>query len=177
MEEIEIWKDIPGYEGIYQASTYGRIKRMARILSDSYGRSVSLKERILNPYLSSNKYVIIELSKYNASKTLMLHQLIAITFLGHVINSHVLVVDHIDGDRRNNKASNLQVVTHRENTSTCFRKDRSTFSSRYTGVGWLKRNKKWRAQIQINGKQTYLGLFDTEVEASNAYQNTLKTIL
>lgn len=177
MEEAEIWKNVPKYEGIYQASTYGRIKRIARTLSDSYSRTVYLKERVLSPYLSSNKYMIIELRKDYESKTLMVQQIIAITFLNHVINSHVLVVDHIDGNRLNNKSSNLQIVTHRENASICFRKDRSKFSSKYTGVSWFKRGEKWKAQIQINGKQTHIGLFDSEIDASNAYQNRLKTLL
>jgi alkyl hydroperoxide reductase subunit AhpF len=93
-------------------------------------------------------------------------------FLGHVPNGQKLVVDHIDGDKLNNNLNNLQVITNRENTS----KDRSGGTSKYVGVSWSKQNKKWKAQIRIDGKQIYIGHFTNDIDASQAYQKKLKEI-
>jgi hypothetical protein len=52
----------------------------------------------------------------------------------------------------------------------------NNFKSKYKGVGWNKANKKWTAQIRINGKQIHLGCFINEIEAHNAYKNKSKEI-
>lgn len=62
-----------------------------------------------------------------------------------------------------------------KNCSVCFRKDRNTMTSKYTGVS--KNKNRWEANIKINGKPKYIGLFKTEVDAFNAYQNELKKII
>ena len=71
---------------------------------------------------------------------------------------------------------NLRIVSHRANTSTCFRSDRDSFSSGYVGVNWDKKLSKWYSQIQHKGMRIYLGLYNTEVEASTAYQSALSKI-
>jgi hypothetical protein len=76
-------------------------------------------------------------------------------------NNHI---DHIDGDRLNNQITNLRVVTQAENNQNINAK----------GVGYKKANKKWQSQIQVNHKQIYLGLFDTEEEALQARAEAVK---
>jgi len=71
----------------------------------------------------------------------------------------------------NNRVDNLQLVSPRENSS----KDRHG-SSKYTGVNWLKNRGKWQANIQIDGKLKYLGVFDKEINAHNAYQKALSKL-
>jgi hypothetical protein len=75
--------------------------------------------------------------------------------------------DHIDGDPANNRWTNLRECTTAENAQNTA--SRKNSSSKYLGVSWFKRDQKWKAQIQINGEQKYLGQFDTEDEAYQAY--------
>jgi hypothetical protein len=82
------------------------------------------------------------------------------------------LVDHIDNDRGNNSRNNLQWISLRENNT----KDRLNMSSKFAGVSRRKglKIKKWEAYISLNKKRAHLGLFKTEVEASEAYKKALK---
>ena len=174
-EEIEVWKDVPNYEGIYQVSNLGRLKGLDRkIFRDDYFRVV--KGKILTGCIGKNGYVTVALSCNCITKRFSIHQIIAFAFLNHNNKSRKINVDHIDGNKLNNKLSNLRIVTIRENLSTCFRKDSIGFTSKYVGVHWNKSSKKWRSCIRINGKLIDFGLFINELDASNAYQNYLKTL-
>lgn len=76
-------------------------------------------------------------------------------------------VDHRDGDGLNNQRSNLRFATSSQNNMN--QQKRENTSSVYKGVTFDKRANKWKAQIGINGKLIYLGLFDAEVDAAKAY--------
>ena len=163
----ETFKTIPGYEGLYEISDKGNVKSL------NYHGHLG-NERILKPHLS-NGYFCINLNKDKKQKrkTFGIHQLMAITFLDHIPCGYKLVVDHIDNNPRNNNLSNLQVITNRENCS----KDQKGYSSKYTGVCWDKQTKKWLSRIVIGNKRKYLGHFENEIDAHEAYQNKLKEIL
>ena len=111
----EVWKDIPGYEGIYQASDQGRIKSLERLVRNGSGSQRLVKERILSENKNTDTYYSVMLYKNNESKMKQIHKLVAMAFLGHVPDGNKIVVDHIDHDKLNNKVSNLEVVTQREN--------------------------------------------------------------
>jgi len=78
-----------------------------------------------------------------------------------------LLVDHIDGNGLNNRKSNLRLCTYSQNTYN--RRPNRNSISKYKGVTYHKRNKKWEAKIILNGKFIYLGGFDDEIEAALAY--------
>jgi hypothetical protein len=158
---MEIWKDIPEYEGHYQVSNLGEVKSL------KYG-----KEKILSKAINSNGYYCCVLSKNRNTKTRKVHQLVSIAFLGHSPNGHKLVVDHIDNNRLNNRLDNLQLISQRENTS----KDKKCTASKYTGVTWDKNASKWMARIRINNKNKYLGLFQKEYDAYIAYKTALNQL-
>ena len=81
------------------------------------------------------------------------------------------MVDHKDNTRTNNEASNLQYITNRENSSKDqFRRNRT---SKYVGVRWNKDDNRWQSQIRYKGKNTHLGNFNDEKEASKEYQEAL----
>jgi hypothetical protein len=155
----EIWKDIPGYKGLYHVSDFGRVKSFRK-----------LKEKILKPSICTGGYYVITIRTY---KKIRVHQLVAMAFLNHKPTKMKSVIDHINSDKLDNRVENLQVISQRSNTS----KKQGVFTSKYTGVSWSKDRNKWRAQININGKTTYLGVFNCELAASLAYQNKLKEIL
>lgn len=73
------------------------------------------------------------------------------------------IIDHINNNPLDNRKSNLRIVTARQNSMNC--KSRKG-SSKYIGVSFDKKSKKWKAQIRPNGKQIYLGRFDDEIEAA-----------
>ena len=76
-------------------------------------------------------------------------------------------VDHKDGNGLNNQKSNLKVCSHIENNRNMKTSNRSI--SGYKGVSWSTKNKKWRADISVNNKSIYLGLFDKPEDAYTAY--------
>jgi len=171
----ERWRDIPNYEGLYRCSSLGKIKSLYRL---SLGRAGSMKsqpERILKQTIIKGYYTA-GFSKNNSKGTKSIHVMVAITFLGHVPNGHTVEVDHKNGNKLKNFVSNLQVVSGRDNSSICFRKHKETFSSKFVGVSWYKNGNKWRAAIGLNHKIKNLGYFNTEIEASNAYQKALTHI-
>jgi hypothetical protein len=76
-------------------------------------------------------------------------------------------IDHKDGDGLNNQRYNLRVTTHTQNMKN--QRLRSNNTSGYKGVTWHKGAGKWYAQIQVDGKRTYLGLFTILEDAARAY--------
>ena len=77
-------------------------------------------------------------------------------------------VDHINRNKDDNRIQNLRLATPSQQQGN---KDlQLNNTSGFRGVCWHKASKKWKAQLRINGKQTYLGLFTTKEEAAEAYQ-------
>ena len=102
--ENEIWKDIPNYEGLYQASNMGRIKSF-------YG----LKEKILKPKISHNGYYRVALFKNSIRKFYQVHRLVYEAFNGQIPEG--LQVNHINEIKTDNSPSNLNLMTPKENTN------------------------------------------------------------
>ncbi len=159
--EKEIFKDIPGYESLYQVSNLGNVKSLKYY-----------KERILKPSDNGYGYYTIKLYKEGKQKTIRIHILVAMAFLNHVPDGYKIVVDHINNDKLDNRVENLQLITQRENNS----KDKKGYSSKYTGVTWHKVANKWVSTIRVGVKKKYLGLFIDEYEAHLAYQKALKEL-
>ena len=158
----EIWKDVVGYEGVYEVSDLGNVKSLK-----------FNKEKVLTNNLNRNGYLQVGLSKRGRVKSKGIHQLVAEAFLNHKPCGFKLVVDHQNGVRKDNRLENLQIITSRKNTS----KDIKGGTSKYTGVSWCKKSNKWRSQININNKVKYLGSFTDELKASEVYQNELSNII
>jgi hypothetical protein len=81
-------------------------------------------------------------------------------------------IDHIDGNGLNNQKSNLRVVTRRQNGQNRHVKK----TSKFPGVSWWSEKKKWRATIQVNGKWSLIGVFQSEDAAFKAYQYNVESI-
>lgn len=161
-EEKEEWRPVVGYEGLYEVSSFGRVKSLK-----------FAKQAILNNASTNNRYPKVNLRKSNINRTLNVHSIVACAFLGHVSSGHLVVVDHINGRRNDNRTTNLRLVTNRENVTVCYRDYSHPLSSKYAGVSWCTRNKKWHSKIVINGKRIHAGYFDVEIEAHLAYQDKL----
>jgi hypothetical protein len=158
---------------MYEASNLGRVKSLSRLVNGAYGSKRFVKEKILKNRVHSNGYYFLNIKNdYGLMKNIKVHQLVAIAFLNHKPNGHKLVVDHINGDRKDNNVLNLRIITQRENVSNKMIRT----SSKYTGVSWDKNKNKWRSAIKIKGVTKHLGYFLKEQEASLAYQKALKKL-
>ena len=107
----EIWKDIKGYEGLYQVSSLGRIKSMERIARNNH----RVRERILKTYIDKDGYIKCCLCKEGKRKPLMVHRLVAKAFIPNVNNYPV--VNHKDEVKDNNIVDNLEWCTAKYNSN------------------------------------------------------------
>lgn len=103
---IEEWRDIEGYEGIYQVSNLGNVKSLERIVADSNGVNYSRKEKMLKLYVSNSGHLRVHLYKNKKAYVHFVHKLVAEAFLPNPQN--LLQVKHKDRDVKNNKVSNLK---------------------------------------------------------------------
>lgn len=111
----EAWKDIPGWEGVYQASTKGAIRSLNRYVVTKGGKSWYIKGKVLKNRVASNGYSRIVLHTKIKKRETYVHQLIAETFLMRDYKSKKLTVNHINNVKTDNRISNLEVVTQSQN--------------------------------------------------------------
>lgn len=116
----EIWKDIPGYEGMYQASDCGRIRGLDRIVKSSGPSGIrTAKGSIMTNRTTSWGYLSTTLTKEGKGKNIQVHRLVALTFIENPENKSL--VNHKDGNKINNLKSNLEWATYSENTKHAFK--------------------------------------------------------
>lgn len=115
----EQWKPIKGYEGFYEISNFGRVKSIKRVVTSKTKNgkpsTKMLKERILSLQKSTNGYVQVGLSKEKEVRIYRVHRLVADAFIANPDN--LPEVNHIDEDRTNNNADNLEWCTHEYNNN------------------------------------------------------------
>lgn len=167
----EIWKPIPGYEGNYEFSNLHNVKSLSRFIKRGNGGFWS-KERILKQTFD-NGYLRVGLWVNGKIKCLGIHQLVAMEHLGHIPKGKFIVVDHKNEIKNDNRLENLQIITGRENINRSIKNS----TSKYSGVYLCKKSNKWKSSIWIYDKRIHLGSFDTELEASEYYENALKNHL
>lgn len=108
---MEIWKDVVGYEGLYQVSNMGRIK------SFHYDR---VNGRVLKPGWAGCGYLKVGLWQDGKRKCMLVHRLVAIAFLGPP-PSPDHEANHKNGDKTDNHVENLEWITHSGNTQHAYR--------------------------------------------------------
>ena len=86
-----------------------------------------------------------------------------------------MMIDHINGDKLDNRKENLRICTNSENMMNQ-KTYRRNVTSKYKGVHWCKKDKKWKAQIEKNGKGLYLGSFENEINAAKVYNEKAKDL-
>lgn len=117
MESVhEEWRPIPGFEGFYEASSLGRVRSLPRLVHyPSRNRTHRLKGKVLRLVTRTDDYFVVTLSMQGVARNFNVHHLVACAFYGD--KSPDFVVNHIDGDRQNNRVENLEWVTWADNST------------------------------------------------------------
>ncbi len=151
---MEIWKDIPGYKGLYQVSNLGSVKRLNK------NNEKILKNRIRDGYFA------VSLSKNGIRKDGKISRMVAIAFVDNPFNYNI--VNHIDGNKQNNNYENLEWVSNRENihhyhlSKNATTKHSCIYDKKYGFV----------VQVSFEGKRHYLGYYknlNNAIEARNCF--------
>lgn len=108
VEKKEIWKDIKGYEGLYQVSNLGNIKSLDRNINNHFVLGKQLKS-----YSGTSGYLFVRLSKNNKYKNFIIHRIVAETFIENPNNYNY--VNHKDEDKINNNVCNLEWCSQKYN--------------------------------------------------------------
>ena len=109
---IEVWKDVDGFEGHYQVSSFGRVKSLARYRPSARGGFAFIKERIMKLKTTKYGYKTVHLRRDDISIHPSVHRLVASAFISNPESKPT--VNHIDANKENNNASNLEWSSHSE---------------------------------------------------------------
>lgn len=117
----ESWKDVKGYEGLYQVSSFGRVKRMTKKVYNpgTYSGECTYREKLLSPHIDSVGYYQILLRNKNKIKRVRVHRIVAEAFIDNP--NELPVINHKDGNKLNNNIDNLEWCSHSHNTKEAFR--------------------------------------------------------
>ena len=151
---------VKGYENLYEVSNLGR---------------VSNYRKVLKTYTLNSGYLAMKLVKDGGRKSVLLHRLVAEHFIPNPENK--LEVNHINGDKTDNRVENLEWVTSSENKKHALNTGLKEYniptkgqklgnSSQYHNVTWDKARSKWKAHIRHENKNWFPKRFDTELEAA-----------
>ena len=112
----EEWKNVEGYESLYQVSSLGRVKSLEKHFLRKYRegyRKQTIPEKILKPFPTRTAYLLVKLTKNKIEKCFQVHRLVAMAFIPNPQNKPQ--VNHINGNKTDNKVENLEWVTQTEN--------------------------------------------------------------
>lgn len=147
---MEVWKDISGYEGMYQVSNQGRVKSLARLTHFKNGKKPRQeKERVLKPVKHQKGYLKAQLRKNDKLKSYFIHRLVAEAFIPNPLGKEQ--VNHKDGDKSNNFTDNLEWTTQSEN-----------LKHSYHVLGSHKNAIKAMKEPRIKAKSIPVVVYDTE---------------
>lgn len=161
----EVWKDIPGYEGYYQVSSLGRVKRLPRHKATDKRKT---HNNIRNPRVADNGYLRVNLSKDNVTKWYSIHRLVAITFIPNPNN--LPIINHKDENKQNNRVENIEWCTYSYNNNygTAIERQRKTRAANPNDKRIRKmvgeKNSKAICQYSLNGE--LIAIYKSLTEAS-----------
>ena len=112
--ENEIWKDVAGFEGLYQVSNFGNVRSVTRLITRSDGKTYLKKGKRLKSFVTNKGYEYVMLNDFNSKQHLKtVHRLVAQAFVDNPDN--LAVVNHKDENKLNNAAANLEWCTQSYN--------------------------------------------------------------
>lgn len=164
---MEIWKDIKGFEGLYQVSNFGNVRSVERKVANKNGAMKLYKSKVIKPCTNQANcgHLHLGLHKNGRTKTCYVHRLVAQHFVPNPKNLNV--VNHKDYDTTNNKAENLEWCTQQENarySSERMKKPKQKCKSTNTGEKYIRKSGNKYA-VLIKGNHYIYKSFDSLSEA------------
>ena len=158
----EIWKPVVGYEGLYEVSSYGRVRSLDKYVKYKSKGYRLHRGRILTGSISRCGYIMCHIRVNEVSKYYLVHRLVAEAFIPNLDN--LSCINHKDEDKTNNCVENLEWCSHRYNNTYGTRKERfrNTMLERghWTGLSreeyckkWYQENKEKRREYNQENKE------------------------
>lgn len=180
MQEQEIWKDVVGYEGLYQVSNLGRVKSLDRDIithhTDGRGDVVTHRKGIMKKiWLYKTGYLYTELCKDDVKKKHKIHRLVAMAFIENPNPEKYDIINHIDGNPLNNNVSNLEWIDNRGNQIHAI----ETGLNKYVGTNsyWSKLTEAQVKFIRENYKPRGEYNFCTMAKMFGVTPNTIQNVI
>ena len=156
--------------GLYGVTSDGKI--WSYPISKEVDKCNHHNGKFLKTRIDKYGYEAVHLNKLKSKNNQFVHRLVAKAFIKNPMNYPQ--VNHLDGDKQNNHADNLEWCTYKQNIEHRVKNKLHNrgvkFKNNTSGyIGVSKGYKKWVAQIGVDGKDIYLGAFDSKVEAAKAY--------
>ena len=156
----EIWNNLPGYEGLYQVSNIGRVKRLPSYVRFNHGIR-RIRGGIKKVHLQNNGYFIIDLYKNNKRKNMLLHRAVALSFIPNPLN--LPVINHKDNNRTNDVVTNLEWCDMSYNMKYSY-----DTTDRRSKMNWKsgKENANSKEVVAFNKQLIEVARFDSILDAS-----------
>lgn len=151
----EIWRDIKGYEGLYEVSDLGNVKSLERSIVRKDGTSYYIAERILRPRKKSEGYLDVALNKDGKAKHYRVHRLVAEMFIPNPENKPE--VNHINANKSDNRVENLEWATREENIHHAIKEGLATTC--------VKNNKRSKPVAQYDKNNILIEIYPSMREA------------
>lgn len=158
----EIWKDVVGYEGWYQVSNLGNVRSVNRISTNSIGICRKWTSKPIKQQKNHKGYLLVKIGCGNGHSWHTVHRLVMEAF--DCVNK-LMTIDHLNGDKQDNRLENLQYVTLQENILR--HHNNSKTKTGKAGVHFDKG--RYRVRITEEGTRKNIGYFSTIEDASDAF--------
>lgn len=160
----EMWRSVVGWEGLYEVSQIGSVRSVERIAESYGGRKWLRPSTVIKQRHNCQGYLLVNLSDGKRYKTVAVHRLVALAFLGpHPIG---ITVNHKDGDKNNNTIENLEYCTMAENLQHALRTG-LRINARGSKNGQSKLN-----EVQVIDILRRLGLGESQTQIAKDYPVT-----
>lgn len=169
---MEIWRDIPGYEGIYQVSNLGRVKSLPRIVICSNGYEKNYKSKILKSKFEKDGYLRIGLTKFSKETKKYVHRLVAHLFVPNPNNYSE--VNHKDENKSNNCSNNLEWCTRKYNVNYGNRTKKQVYHTDYKKIA-SKIDYKALSKLQKAATQKTVYQYDKNLNFIRKYISLSET--
>lgn len=164
MLQNEIWKSVKDYEGIILVSNFGRVHYLPKIWVSGNGRICKHDGIITYGQTTPKGYKQLSIRIHKKEKKLLVHRLVAQAFIKNK-NIDYTQVDHINGNKDDNRAENLRWCNNLLNCNFDNKNSKKRKTSKKVGVIFNSQQKKWQSYIRFNGKNKHLGFFEDENDA------------
>lgn len=168
--DMENWVTVRGFDD-YEVSDLGNLRKKELRRPLKNGGIGFSREKVMKPNITSRGYCQVSIMRNKQRYCKLIHRLVYESFNEIEDLGTKYSIDHINGDKLDNRLCNLRYVTHRENVASYWAGKRSIPSGVYESS-----NGKYVARANVNGKNRHIGYFDNPLDAHNAYKEYISKL-